>query len=253
MEPKKRIWIVGGSSGIGLELVKLCINSNYLIVVSSRNSTNSEVLLKLKEKFPEKISLLDIDVSSKKDITDKVEEAWNIFDGLDIWFYNAGAYDVMSIDSWDTEKFEQMNEVNYLGVIRLMVKLFPYFKNSKKGHWIWNCSLSSYFGLPQGGGYSGPKAALINLAESIYPELDLSNIKLQIVNHGFVKTRLTAKNKFDMPQLMEPKYTAEKILEGIEKSSSFEIRFPFALSSFLRLLKFLPYKISLALTKKMLP
>ncbi|WP_072680921.1 SDR family oxidoreductase [Arcobacter sp. LA11] len=253
MEPKKRIWIVGGSSGIGLELVKLCVNSDYLVVASSRNASNSEVLIKLKEEYPDKINLLDIDVSSKDDISSKVEEAWNTYDGIDIWFYNAGAYDVMSIDSWDTKKFEQMNEVNYLGVVRLMTNLYPYFKDSNKGHWVWNCSLSSYFGLPQGGGYSAPKAALVNLAESINPELELSSIKLQIVNHGFVKTRLTAKNKFEMPQLMEPKYTAQKILEGIEKPSSFEIRFPFGLSSFLRLLRFLPYKISLSLTKKMLP
>ena len=60
-------------------------------------------------------------------------------------------------------------------------------------------------------------------------------------------------NEFQMPQLMEAEYTAEKILQGMEKSSSFEIRFPFGLRIFLSLLKMLPYKISLALTKKMLP
>ncbi len=113
--------------------------------------------------------------------------------------------------------------------------------------------MSSYFGLPQGGGYSAPKAALVNLAQALHPELDLLNIKLQIINHGFVKTRLTDKNSFEMPQLMTPLFTAEKILEGIEKSNSFEIRFPFILSLFLRTLRFLPYKVSLALTKKMIP
>ncbi|KAB7884956.1 SDR family NAD(P)-dependent oxidoreductase [Poseidonibacter ostreae] len=258
MEPKKRFWIVGGSSGIGLEVVKLCLLKNYLVIASSRTATTNEELKNLKKQFPKQLSLLDIDVSSKEDIKQKVKLAYLIYDGLDIWFYNAAAYDVMSIDSWDIEKFEQMNETNYLGVVRIMSNLLPYFKskeNLKKESikWIWNCSLSSYFGLPQGGGYSAPKAALVNLAESIYPELELSNIKLQIINHGFVKTRLTLKNEFQMPQLMEAKDTAKKILESIENSSSFEIRFPFGLSSFLSLLKFLPYKVSLALTKKMLP
>jgi short-subunit dehydrogenase len=260
MEPKKRIWIIGGSTGIGFELVKLCLNNNYLVITSSRNASTSDDLIKLKDKFPNELNLLDIDVSSKEDIKQKVKIAYNLYDGLDIWFYNAAAYNVLSIDSWNIEKFEQMNEVNYLGVIRVMTNLLPYFKDSKSSNtsnidvkWIWNCSLSSYFGLPQGGGYSAPKAALVNLAESIQPELEVLNIKLQIVNHGFVKTRLTAKNKFQMPQLMEAKYTAEKILEGMENSSAFEIRFPFGLRMFLSLLKTLPYKISLALTKKMLP
>lgn len=253
MEPKKRIWIVGGSTGIGLELVKLCLNNNYLVIASSRNALDNNNLRKLKEEFPKEINLLDIDVSAKESIKYKVKEAWDIYQGLDIWFYNAGAYEAMSMENWDIDKFEQMNEINYLGVVRLMTILFPYFKDSKQSHWIWNCSLSSYFGLPQAGGYSAPKAALVNLAQSINPELELSNIKLQIINHGFVKTRLTDKNKFKMPQLMEAKYTAEKIFEGMNESSSFEIRFPFVLSSFLKFLRFLPYKVSLAITKKMLP
>ena len=250
MEPNKTIWIVGGSSGIGLELVKLCLKNNYNIVVSSRNSLKTKELLNLKNTLPEQIHILDLDVTNKKDIKEKVKEAWNCFNGIDIWFYNAGSYDVMNIDSWDSEKFEQMNEVNYLGVIRLMTELIPYFKNSNKGHWVWNSSLSSYFGLPHAGAYSAPKAALVNLAQSIQPELNSLNIKLQIINHGFVKTKLTDKNKFKMPQLMEASFTAAKILKGIENSTSFEIRFPFILSLVLRIINLLPYSLSLALTKR---
>lgn len=253
MKAKKIIWIVGGSSGIGLELVKLCLASNYKVVVSSRNCEDNPSLNKLKNQYENNISLLNLDASSKENINAVVKKAWSIFGKIDIWFYNAGAYEVMNIDSWDITKYEQMNEVNYLGVVRLMNELLNYFKEQKSGHWVWNCSLSSYFGLPQGGGYSAPKAALVNLAEALHPELNLINIKLQIINHGFVKTRLTDKNSFEMPQLMTPLFTAKKILEGIEKQNSFEIRFPFALSLFLRILRFLPYKVSLALTKKMIP
>ncbi len=253
MESFKRIWIVGASSGIGLELVKICLQKNYYVVASSRNSTDTKELVNLLIDYPKHLTLLNFDVTSKDSIKKSVETAWNSFDGLDIWFYNAGAYEVMGIEDFDISKFETMNEVNYLGVIRVLDSILPYFRESKNGHIIWNSSLSSYFGLPQGGGYSAPKAALVNLAESIQPELDLLNIKLQIVNHGFVKTRLTKKNKFEMPQLMQPDFTASKILEGIENSNSFEIRFPFMLSFILRTIKFLPYKISLALTKKMIP
>lgn len=253
MKFTKKIWIIGGSTGIGLELVKLCLFNNYIVIVSSRNASQTKDLKKLKQRFETHLTIIDLDVSLQKEIKEKTEQAWNSHNGIDIWFYNAGAYDVMSIDSWDIDKFEQMNEVNYLGVVRLMVELFPYFKTQKKGHWVWNSSLSSYFGLPQGGAYSAPKAALVNLAESIHSELSLNNINIQIINHGFVKTRLTDKNKFEMPQLMEPKFTAEKIFKELQNSTLFEIRFPFILSSFLRLLKILPYRFSLQITKRMLP
>lgn len=253
MKSNKKIWIVGGSTGIGLELVKLCLKNDYFVVASSRTASSSDSLLQIQKDYSKNLHLLDIDVSKMDTIKDCVKQAWEIYDGLDIWFYNAGAYEVMSIDSWDNKKFEQMNQVNYLGVINIMTAILPYFRLEKKGHWVWNCSLSSYFGLPQGGGYSAPKAALVNLAESIKPELDILGVNLQIINHGFVKTRLTNKNNFKMPQLMHPDFTAKKILEGIEDASSFEIRFPFGLSLFLRFLRFLPYKLSLAITKKMLP
>ena len=253
MQANKTIWIIGGSSGIGFELVKHCLQKNYTVIASSRNASSNKDLKELKEQYKSSISLLDIDVSLKEEIKDKVKNAWNIYNKIDIWFYNAGAYEVMNINSWETSKFEQMNEVNYLGIIRVMNELLPYFKEQKAGQWIWNSSLSSYFGLPQGGGYSAPKAALVNLAQSLQPELLRENIKLQIINHGFVKTRLTYKNSFEMPQLMEASYTAQKILKEIETSSSFEIRFPIVLSLFLSLLRFLPYKLSLNITKRTLP
>ena len=252
MKAKKVIWIIGGSSGIGLELTRCCLEKDYLVITSSRNSLDNPDLQKLKDKYPNSISILNLDVSSKEDIKKKVKNAWNIFNKIDIWFYNAGAYEVMDINSWQSSKFEEMNEVNYLGVIRIMNEILPFFKKQNSGNWIWNSSLSSYFGLPHAGGYSAPKAALVNLAESLQPELELLNIKLQIINHGFVKTRLTNKNSFKMPQLMSPEFTAKKILEAIENKYTFEIRFPYLLSFFLRVLRFIPYKYSLKLTKKVL-
>ena len=104
-----------------------------------------------------------------------------------------------------------------------------------------------------GGGYSAPKAALVNLAEALQPELMAKGIELQLINHGFVKTRLTQKNTFEMPELMEPEDAAEKIAKQMQKPYHFEIHFPFKLSTFLQTLRIIPYKLALALTKKMLP
>ncbi|RXJ90870.1 short-chain dehydrogenase [Arcobacter sp. CECT 8983] len=248
----KRIWLVGGSSGIGLELMKILLNNEFKIVASSRNATSSEELLKLKELYKEKIYLLDLDVEDTENIEAKIKEAWEVFDGLDIWFYNAGAYEVMDMKSWDYKKFALMNSTNYLGVINIMTHISKYFIEQKKGKWIWNLSLSTYFGLPNGGGYSAPKTALLNLAQSIHPELQQENINLQIINHGFVKTRLTSKNSFEMPQLMEPKFAAEQIFKGITRDNRFEIRFPTKLRLFLQFLSLIPYKFSLAITKRLI-
>lgn len=246
------IWIVGASSGIGLELTKLSLESGHNVIASSRNATQSQSLFELKHHFPYHLFLLDIDVAEDKNIESIVKESWDTFGQIDRWIYNAGAYEVMRMEEWNKDHFLRMNETNYLGAVRLMVSLYPYFSAQGHGEWVWNISLSSYFGLPYGGAYSAPKAALLNLAESIQPELKSRGINLRVINHGFVKTRLTQKNDFTMPQLMEPIEAAKLIAYELDHTNQFEIRFPRVLGSFLALLRMIPYRLSLFLTSKAL-
>ena len=249
---KLKIWIVGASSGIGLELTKRWLKDGHLLIASSRNAAASAPLSELQSLYPHSLILTDIDVSSNEGMESSVEQAWNACGGIDRWFYNAGAYEVMRCEQWSIDLFEQMNATNYLGAVRLMIPLSKKFLTQGTGEWVWNASLSSYFGLPYGGAYSAPKAALVNLAESIAPELGVKGITLRVINHGFVKTRLTHKNTFQMPQLMEPSFAAEQIANALQNDGDFEIRFPKALSWFLSLLRFLPYRLSLTLTSKAL-
>lgn len=244
------VWIVGASSGIGLELTKIWLSWGYKIIASSRTATDSNPLKVLQLLYPDHLVLIDLDVSI--DSEEVIKRAWDAFGHIDRWFYNAGAYEIMRLEAWDESHFREINEVNYLGAVRLMVPLSSYFIAQGHGEWIWNISLSSYLGLPYGGAYSAPKAALLNLAESIEPELKSKGIRLRVINHGFVKTRLTQKNDFLMPQLMNPAQAAEKIANALENSHCFEIRFPKLLSLFLGLLRILPYRISLFLTSKAL-
>ena len=247
----RRIWIVGGSSGIGFELVKMWLEEGERVIVGARQAKSSEALQRLKDIFGDQLQLVDIDASDAESVKTGVENAWNAFGGIDVWMYNAAAYDVLEADSWHFEAFEVMARTNYLGPVCIMTELFPRFKAQGHGRWVWNASLSAAFGLPYGGGYSAPKAALVNLAEALQPELQQYGIELQIINHGFVRTRLTAKNDFEMPQLMTPEYAALQIFNALKQPYRFEIRFPFKLALFLRLLRVLPYSVSLMLTRKM--
>lgn len=249
----KRVWIIGASSGIGLELVKLWLEDSFKVIASSRDIEKSKELLDLKQKYNSNLELINIDVLNNASIDDIVSKAFITFNGLDTFFYNAGIYESMSYEEWDISNFESMININYLGVLRVLKPLIAYLeKQEHKSNIVLNASLSSYFGLPYGGAYSASKAALINLAQSLQPELQRKKIYLQVINHGFVKTRLTAKNDFDMPQLMEANYAAKKIFEELKKDYRFEISFPFILSKFLKFISLIPYCFSFSVTKKFL-
>lgn len=248
----KNIWIIGASSGIGYELTKLYLQNGYTVVASSRNAKESYELNSLKSSFKQTLYLKDVDVQNSSSIREAALFVWKKLNYLDVCIFNAGVYEVSPLNSLNIDEFEKMTDINYLGAVRLTNIITAKFENQGFGKLVFNASLSSYFGLPNAGAYGASKAALVNFAQAIQPELLKKNIELQIINHGFVKTRLTNKNSFDMPQLMSSKTAAIKIFHNLNKEYRFEIKFPFKLSFFLYLLNVLPYKISLAITKGLL-
>ncbi|MEN8718430.1 MAG: SDR family NAD(P)-dependent oxidoreductase [Sulfurovum sp.] len=249
----KKIWILGASSGIGFELLKLWLKLDYLIIASSSSIESNPEALELLNNNKTKLTLVDIDVTCIDSISKAFEENADFLSSIDTFFYNAGVYESTNSKNIQIHDFENMMNVNYLGFIRILSSALPYLeKDNYTKKIVVNGSLASYFGLPNAGAYGASKAALLSFVQSIQPELIMQNIQLQIINHGFVKTRLTAKNQFSMPQVMDSKIAAIIINKEVAGPYKFEIKFPFILSKFLQFLSLLPYRLSLAITKKML-
>lgn len=250
-ESSKIIWLVGASQGIGLSLCQKLLEQGHQVIASSRSAQSSDALQQLQQDYSDQLQTLNLDVQQSDQVESKCKQAWQCFGGIDTWIYNVGSYEPLTCDQWDFSLYNQMTQTNYLGAVALMIALKPYFFEQGHGQWIWNISLASDFGLPYSSAYSAPKAALMNLAESIQPELEQHNLQLQVINHGFVKTRLTAKNDFPMLGLMEAEQAADKILHAMS-TGRFEIRFPWNLSFILTIITRLPKSWALKLTAKAL-
>ncbi len=61
---------------------------------------------------------------------------------------------------------------------------------------------------------------MMNYAESIKIDCNKYNIKVSIINPGFVQSRLTEKNSFDMPFLMSSEKAASIIYNGLKKNNT---------------------------------
>ena len=110
-------------------------------------------------------------------------------------------------------------------------------------------SVAGYGGLPKNAAYGISKAGLINMAESLKFDFDLMNIKVQIINPGFIDTPLTEKNDFPMPFLMPVDKAAERVVAGL-KSSRFEITFPRRFTFMLKFVNLLGYPVYFWLIRK---
>ena len=101
-------------------------------------------------------------------------------------------------------------QVNYVGALHLLDAVLPVLLQQGHGHLSLVASVAGYRGLPQALAYGPTKAALINLAETLYLDLQPRGIGVSVVNPGFVETPLTAQNAFRMPALITPEAAARR-------------------------------------------
>ena len=80
------------------------------------------------------------------------------------------------------------------------------------------------------------------MAESLRYDFEKMNIRIQVMNPGFVWTPLTSRNEFKMPRLMRIQDAVPLMLAGI-KSGGFEVTFPRKFTWGLKALRVLPKEI----------
>ena len=243
---QKKICITGASSGIGKAVAEKFAKEGWKVAVSARRKELLDELAK-----NENIFSFPVDVTDRSQINNTFKSILNEFGDLDICLFSSGTYEPKDEQSIDPDKIKNVINVNFLGVIDCVKVVEDYFKKKKTGHISIVSSIASYRGLPNSSGYGPSKAALTNFSESIYFDFKKFGVRVSIVSPGFIKTPLTDKNEFPMPFLKTPEYAAEKIFNGLVKSSSFEIHFPKGLTLTLKFLRILPYRLYLFLVDKL--
>jgi len=232
----RTIWLIGASEGIGEDLARLLANKGARLALSARNA---EKLRGLADELGSQHVALPLDVC----VAGEVERGWQgilqNFGTLDFVIYNAGAYKPVTAQSFDLATVETMLDINLRGALRVLSFVLPHFLARNAGRIALVGSVAGYRGLPNAIGYGLSKAALIHLAENLRIDLARTAIEVQIINPGFVATRLTAQNKFKMPHIITSLRAAHYIVRGIERDD-YEIDFPRAFSWQLKLLRLLP-------------
>jgi len=169
---------------------------------------------------------------------------------LDLVVYSSGFYKPNNTFDLDIELYRKTLEVNFMGLIHVMSKVLPKMKEQGSGHVAMISSLAGFFGLPNSSGYGPSKAAMMNYSESIFNDCKKHNIYVSLINPGFVKTRLTDQNTFQMPFLMSPEKAASIIFRGLEKKK-YDITFPIVMSILFKFIRVLPRPIFFFIIKFM--
>lgn len=236
----EKIWIIGGSSGIGEAMAAAYAARGAVVVISGRNE---EALAAALGRIGPGHFAASADVTDAKSLED-VADAHGPFDRV---ITTAAIYDPGPVGKADQKKAEAIFAVNLTGSFNVARVGQRALKPG--GQLVLFGSAAAIFGLPNGQVYSATKAAIVNLAQSLRVEL-APQVDVRLVTPGFVRTPLTDQNDFPMPGLLEPDDAAKRILRGLD-GKSFEIAFPRRLIWPLKLLGVLPHPLAFAITNRM--
>lgn len=233
--PWRTAWIVGASSGLGAAFAKLLDGRVGTVAISARSADSLNAM----QAASKTLVARPLDVTDAAAVARCYRDIEKKAGGVDLVVLSAGTWDVVEPPDIDPAVFKKSMDVNFMGVVNVLAQAVPGMMRREAGQIAIISSVAGYRGLPKAAAYGPTKAALINLAESLHPELAAKGVTLSIVNPGFVDTPMTAVNDFPMPFLMPVDDAAQRLLQGLERKA-YEITFPRRFTWAMKALRLLP-------------
>ncbi|MDY0744962.1 SDR family oxidoreductase [Paucibacter sp. R3-3] len=125
----------------------------------------------------------------------------------------AGGYATAEAD--DLAFFRRALEINLLGVPTSFQPFLKPMLAAGRGTLVGVASIAGWRGMPGNGAYCASKAGLIAYLQALRAELRPAGLQVSTVSPGYLRTALTAGNRFAMPGLMEPDEAAATLLRRV--------------------------------------
>ncbi|MGO4839330.1 SDR family oxidoreductase, partial [Rhizobiaceae sp. 2RAB30] len=164
-ECMSKVWLITGSaSGIGRSAARSVLERGDRLVATARDLNR---LSELPERFPEKVILLQLDVTDEAAAQQAVDVAVRTFGRLDVLLNNAGFAHVSPFEQTSPDDFRAEIETNFYGVVNLTRAALPIMRLQKSGHIINVSSSSARFGSPGATAYGAAKWAVSGFTASL--------------------------------------------------------------------------------------
>ena len=177
MIENKNIFIVGGSNGIGLSLIKEIYVKNN-VYSASRNNTN----------------LIDYDVNHIQydSVNDEDLDVSLLPDKIDGFVYCPGSINLRPFNALKIESFLEDYKINFLGAVKSLQKIIPFMKKSDNASIVFFSTVAVSTGMPFHSSVSSSKGAIEGLTRSLAAEF-APKIRVNSIAPSIVKTNLSEK------------------------------------------------------------
>lgn len=191
----KKIIITGANGGFGNLTALSLLQRGHQVVATARDlkGRNKEIS---EELTAAGAIMIEMDVTNTESVNQGVQKAIESMGGLDVVINNAGRGVAGMQEHFTPEDFEQLFQVNVIGVQRVNRAALPYMRTQGSGLLIHISSLLGRIALPFYGPYQATKWALEAMAENYRVELSGFGIQSVIVEPGGFPTTFMANLMF---------------------------------------------------------
>ena len=215
--PFRNAVLTGACGGLGQALARELIDAGAHVALVGLNLPALQTLAQL---APERTAIYTPDVANTQAMQ-QVASDWIMRSGMpDIVIANAGvAAGMDTANPDDLAVMRRMLDINLLGPATTFQPFIKACGNPHPGRCalVGVASIAGWHGMPGNAAYCASKGGLIRYLESLRAECRGSGLSVHTVSPGYLRTPLTAGNRFAMPGLMDADRAAQTLLRRVAK------------------------------------
>ncbi|WIV21519.1 3-ketoacyl-ACP reductase [Paenibacillus polygoni] len=219
--------ITGAGRGIGRATAIEFAKEGIHVGLIARNKNHLEKVAEELEPYGVKVSIATADVSDLESITKAVEHVSQELGPIDILINNAGISKFGNFMELDPKDWEQIIQVNLMGVYYTTRAVLPQMIERKSGDIINISSTAGQKGAPVTSAYSASKAGVLALTESLMLEVRKHNIRVTALTPSTVATDMAVDLNLtdgNPDKVMQPEDLAEYMVSQLKLNSRIFIK-----------------------------
>jgi short-subunit dehydrogenase len=241
LTPFGHVLITGASSGLGRALALACARPGAVLHLCGRDATRLEQAAAVARTRGATVAARMLDVTDATAMADWIAGAGR----LDLVIANAGISAGTGDGTESAAQVRRIFDINLAGALNTVLPAREAMRtqlpgaDGLRGRIATVASLAAFVPAPGAPSYCASKAALDAWTVASRPSARRDGISLTSVCPGYVRTAMTAENRFPMPGLMDADRAAAIVLRGIARGRG-RIAFPWWLAMAARLTGLLP-------------